>query len=157
MDKEPGISGYPAFGVRNFERLYGNPQDAALRAEYVRRGIIPTNNLFLYIVDEPKPELAPGIRNTFDYRQRPFGTVISQLRDNSPNLWEQAKKVAAESTRRTTEFSDLLFEGRADEAMLLRAGVDEAYWAKAEVFDTVFRIIAPQLEALGIDPVEVCK
>lgn len=150
-------SDYPEYGWKILDRLYAHPQDAELRAGYIQRGLIPTNNLSQYFVDDPKPELAPGIRNPFDYRQKPFGPIITRFRETYPDLWAHARETAAESERRVSTYSDLLFAGERDKAMTLYADLEEAYWTRAKAYDQVIRIIAPQLEAAGIDPVEVCK
>jgi len=158
MDKYPShFSDYPEYGQQIFDRLYAHPQDAKLRDEYIQRSLIPTNNLSQYFVDNPKPELAPGIQNPFDYRQKPFGPIITEFRETYPDLWARAIETAAESERRVSTYSDLLFAGEQDKAMTLYADLEEAYWIRAEVYDQVIRIIAPQLEAAGIDPIEVCR
>lgn len=158
MSERVGSSpNYPDYGMRSLDYFYGGQERHDQRKAYEERGLIPTNNLSLYIVDEPEADIGPGIPNHIDYRQRPFGVVIEQLRLSQPELWEEAKRTAAEHTAIMTAFSDLLRTGQKDVARQLEVMADEAYWAKGAVYDKVIRAIAPALEAEGIDPLDVCK
>jgi len=140
----------------NINYFYGHAADAETRIEYFRRNIIPTNNLSLYIEDDPEPEMAPGIANPFDYRQRPFGPAIVQLRQTHPELWGQAKAAIAQRHEVFDRFTSLLHSNQRSQALALQAEAEAAHWQQAEVLDRVFRIVAPQVEALGVDPLQLC-
>jgi len=155
MSKESFPNDYPDYGIRNLDYFFGREADSKTRAEYLRRGLIPTNNLSVYFVDEPLAELAPGIPNTYDYRQKPFGATIQNFKQAHPDLWEAAKASAQETTSAMRQHTKALLEHT--DATDLQMAADQASWNKAEIYDRVFRIIAPQLQAAGIDPLEVCK
>jgi hypothetical protein len=156
-ERMPKESPYPSYGTRNMDYFLGHPADADEREAYERRGLIPTNNLNLYIVDEPNPEFAPGIPNPHDYRQRSFGPIIEALRQTYPELWEKAVGAIRQAQVRLEEYSALLTEGRKkEEEAELAATAEEAVWERRKACDEIFRIIAPQMEAAGLDPMEIC-
>ena len=153
LSKEPK---HPDYATRNVEYFLGHPSDAEDREEYERRGPVPTNNLNLYIVDDPDPEFAPGIPNPHDYRQRSFGPIIETLRQEHSELWDEARDAIQLSNALLREYGRLLSEGKKDEAAGLSVATDEAVWTRREACDRIFRIIAPQMQAAGIDPLEIC-
>ncbi len=150
----------PGYAQRILDHFMGRPEDAEMRAEYIRRGLVPTNNLSLLIVDDPASEIAPGtgIANPFDYRQKPYGHIIDALRTGQPDLWEHAQEVAAESAR----ISELYWQTASDQGLEspetagIAAQFEAAGWIKAEVYTQVMHILGPQMEAEGLDPLELC-
>jgi hypothetical protein len=150
-----------SYDQRLFEHYMGRPEDTEKRAEYVRRGLIPTNNLNLLIVDEPAAELAPGagIPNPHDYRQKPYGHILEDLKTNQPEVWEQAKEVSAQSRALMSSYWDTIsgdHDTKSVEAKEIAAQCEATGWAEAEVYTCVMQILAPQLEAEGFDPLEIC-
>lgn len=147
------MSDMPEYGIRNLDYFYAN---GPKRQEFIDRGLIPTNNLSLYIVDEPVAERVTGIPNTHDYRQRPFGPVILALREQFPELWDQAQATARINSDVLQAFADKLFAGGGKDPGLYELA-DITYWHNAQVYDRIFRLIAPRLIELGIDTLDVCK
>ena len=141
------------------DRFLSNPNDSNDRQEYIRRGLIPTNNLSLYIVDDPPSVLVPGtdIKNHFDYRQQPFGPMIERLHHEYPELWEQAKLVAQERSDMMSQYWNALATGEGLAAATMKPNVEEAIWRQAEVYTEVITVLAPWLLEAGIDPLDVCK
>lgn len=159
MTQELGPKAYPDYAVQILDYFYARPETAEERLQYTSRGLIPTNNLAMYIVDSPNPELVTGtgVKNHYDYNQRPFGPVITSFRETNPGLWERAKAAAALSEQLSSRYAELMFSGRREEAEAIAPSSSEAYWAKAAVFDEVIRYIAPDLQDLGIEPLDLCK
>lgn len=153
-ERIPREPAYPDFGKRILDAFY--PDHDEQRKAFEDRGLIPTNNLNLYIKDDPKPELDLGFPNIHDYRQRSFGFAIEELKNEHPDLWERAKVAIAESGRLRSKYSDLLWEQKREEAKAMEEALDSAIWAARQACDEIFRIIAPKLEAVGIDPLEIC-
>lgn len=149
----------PTYEQRLFDYFMGRSEDAEKRAEYIRRGLIPTNNLSLLIVDEPEAELAPGIPNPSDYRQQSYGHLVIALRENQPELWARAKEVAANTEAVQREYWDTMVSQGAEsaEARELAAQVEGVGWTKAEVYTEVMHILGPQMEVEGLDPLDICQ
>lgn len=147
----------PDYGMRILDYFYKEgSSDQKNRDDYLKRGLIPTNNLSLYIVDEPKTEIGPGIRNPFDYHQKPFGVIIENFKSSNPELWNDAKTTKENYNEAIQNYVTLLQSGKpispdvkSDAEMLLLR--------KSEVYDKVIRIIGPQLLAISIDPLDLCK
>lgn len=143
-----------------FDYYLSKPEDRTRREEYERRGLIPTNNLSLLIVDDPPEELVPGsgIANPFNWRARPYGHLIASLKANHPELWRDAQTKNAARVAIVNDYWRVLhIEGLESEAasQLERAG-SQAAWDEAETFTKIIKILGPQLDAMGISPVEVC-
>lgn len=152
----------PSYAERLFDHFMGRPEDTEKRAEYMRRGLIPTNNLCLLIVDEPAAEMVPGtgIPNPHDYRQKPYGHILEALKTDQPEVWEQAKEVTAQRTARMSSYWGALFRDRYaenPETQEIAAQCEAIEWDEAEVYTCVIQILAPQLEAEGFDPLEICR
>lgn len=156
MSKEHAPTELPAYGMDILNTFYGGPADADKRAEYLKRGIIPTNNFARYVINDPEnmPTNAPDSHN---YLHKPFGPALEDFRQTHPELWEQARKTSLVSRELMVTFTELLGDGERERAMAMRTDVDEAHWAMEEACDAAFRILAPQLEAQGIDPLDVCR
>ena len=151
------VESFPnSFGQANFDYFYGRPENSERRQEYLDRGLIPTNNLCLYFFESSQKDLAPGIPNHYNYHNRPFGQILQTFRDNNPELWEEARQAAEVSSAAMKEFSDHLFARESELAEEKRPRVVELSWVEAEVFNRVFDIIAPELAAAGINPLDVC-
>lgn len=152
----------PTYEQRAYDYYLGRPDQAEKRAEYISRGLVPTNNLSLLIVDEPRAEIAPGtgIPNPYDYTQQPYGPMIEALKNDHPELWEQAK----EATAKCTELLDLHWDTiskdndtTSEAAKEIASQCEIAGWHKAEVYTQVIHILGPQLDAAGIDITEICR
>jgi hypothetical protein len=142
----------------NMDYFYSSPAAAEQRQRFIDRGITPTNNFGLYFVDKPAREIAPGtdIPNPHDYNQRPFGPAINWLRTTHPDLWEAGKAAIADNNEHMRRFTDLLFKGEREAAEAMHDEVDASFWRRAELMDQAFHLILPELEAAGVDPLDVC-
>src|SRR6266536_5986888 len=97
-------------GAAILDTFYGSDGDAERHQQYLDRGIIPTNNLCLYISSSPgKPEY-------YDYSRHEFGPIFQALRDTQPELWAQVDAASRESGRLRQEYADLLFSGQSEAA-----------------------------------------
>lgn len=145
---------------RLFDYFMSRPQDAERREEYVSRGLIPTNNLSLYIVDEPNVEMIPGsgVNNPWNWRQKSFGHLIEALKTDQPELWQQAKEVSATVSELVTKYFEVASANgiESSEARALALQSQVAQWEYATVYTRVIEILGPQLDAEGIDPIELC-
>lgn len=148
----------PAYVKANFDYFYPSQADRELRQEFIRRDIIPTNNLRKYFDLSQKEYWKPGVRNPFHRNTHPFGHIISRLMTESPELWERA--VAAEQgyeQARKQHSAALLVHGRdSDVVASLKAALDEATWHNRAVMSEVFTVIAPQMEFENFEPVSAC-
>lgn len=145
----------------NLDYFLSRPEDMPLRDAYMQRGLIPTNNLGLYIVDNPSPEYAPGtgIPNPYDYRQLPFGPMIKRLQAEQPELWQAAKRAGHQSSELAQQYWAIITEAQrtaGEEAEALGVKSDEAMWAKEEAYNQVIETLAPWLEEAGIRPLDLC-
>jgi len=143
----------------NLDAFYRSPGLAEKRQEFIDRGITPTNNLSLYFKDQPAREIMAGtdIPNPFDYNRFSFGPAICWLRDTHSDVWEEGKEVIAYNVEKLGRYADLMFSGKREEADAMREEVDEAFWRQAEVMSRAFNLMLPELEAAGVDPLDVCR
>lgn len=155
------VTDYPDYAQRNFEYFLGREDSRGKRAEYASRGLIPTNNLSLWIVDNPSPFLVAGldIPNPQDYRQKPFAHIFEALKTDHHELWQRAIETARINHDNVKQFTDLIFSTRdaeTEKALALGAKCEVSYWAQAEVYTELFNILAPQMIAEGHNPLDVC-
>lgn len=151
----------PDYAKDNFDYFLGTSNDSAEYDKYKRLDIIPTNNLCLYMVDNPAAELAPGYPNPDDYRQKKFGFVIEGFKEEYPELWAKACGVMAAYCELKNKNLDLMFIKDKTDVIIQKMSdneilLDELFLAKAEVCSDVFKIIAPQMKAYDIDPISIC-
>lgn len=133
------------------------------RAYYESRNLTFTNNLHIWFVDDPKPEIYEGIKNPYDYRQREFGPVLERFRAEYPDLWKEVQQAVAAQKGAlaieidrfntgsiTPEALQEYFDEQKDRSRELKLRADEV---KSRAFD----IIGPMLVEAGIEPVAVCR
>jgi len=155
LERDNNTQILPDYGMKILDHFYPEGTRQEERDYYLSSGLIPTNNLSMYIVDEPKAEWAPGVKNPFDYRWKTFGGVIEKLKTSNPELWEEAKKINEESDVSGQNFIKLLDSKKPIDPEVFSAG-DRLQLRKSEIYNKVIRIIAPQLLEQGIDPLDVC-
>ena len=141
----------------NLDYFCGRPQDADRRQSFIDRGITPTNNLNGYFVVEPGTLVCGDFPHPLDYSRKPFGPVLQAFREQFPDLWEEGRQASAASGDLMRQLWDLYQSGDRDAAKAIEPQADEAYWRQAEVMDRAFQLLVPELEAAGIDPLDVCK
>lgn len=150
----------PPYEQRLFDYFLSRPQDAERRAAYISRGLIPTNNLSLYIVDDPNAEIIPGsgVSNPWNWRQKSFGHLIEALKTDQPELWERAKEVTATSGALIKKYWEVASTNGLEnsEVVALQLQCNTAQWEHATVYTRIIEILGPQLDAEGIDPIELC-
>ncbi|HSX33011.1 MAG TPA: hypothetical protein VLF91_01595 [Candidatus Saccharimonadales bacterium] len=140
-----------------FDYYLGRDDQADQRAEFEANGWLPTNNLSLYIVDEPKEELVAGtgIPNRCNYNARPFGHIVRRLRDERRDLWEAAKSTAAVKIERMDAYIKAL-QGKDPVAAELAAQVDTAQAEKNQAYTDLMLVLGPWLVEEGFSPLELC-
>lgn len=135
--------------------FFSDPRKADERARYEATGIIPTNNLYLYFLDQPDDRDESPAR-AYDYKLRPFGEVFEAFKENDPALWKLANQVASSSRQLTEEQLRLLHEGSIAEARAYQAAITVGEGVRAAVFSYVLERLAPDLQARGFKPIDVC-
>lgn len=133
------------------------------RASYEARGITFTNNLHLWFIEESQREIIPGFANPYDYRNRPFGAVIEDFRQNHPDLWQAVRDAA--SARRTdmNAYAELLQRNDITPEILQEyEDMQRDYSARLQeqsdiVKSQAFDVIAPMMINANLDPLDVCR
>ena len=125
--------------------------------QYRERGLVFTNNFRLIFCTSTLEEILPGTPNPYDYRYLPYGAVVEKFREENPDLWERARIAGEHATAAMTAYTGPLFEGREQEAEAMLPAAEQAAWDENEVLTEAFKIIAPQLETAGIDPITICR
>jgi hypothetical protein len=148
--------GLPAYAARNYDYFLSQQGRVDERAEFIRRGLVPTNNLRQYFDDSQPLELTPGHPWPLNRHNQPFGPIIDELRAEQPELWERAASIYQTTSQLSKQYRDLLWGGKRDEADQVAAAFDDQVWLDREIFSEIFLIIAPRMEAKGIDPLSAC-
>lgn len=151
----------PDYAKDNFDYFLGTSNDSAEYDKYKRLDIIPTNNLCLYMVNDPKPELIPGYPNPDDYRQKRFGFIIEGFKEEYPELWAVACNAMAKYCELKNKNMDLMFIKDKSDVVIQKISdnkvlLDELFLAREKACSDVFKIIAPQMKAHNQDPADIC-
>ena len=85
---EPAPSEY---GYVN-EYFLSTPSNESQYDEYRSRGLIFTNNLYVYFREESQVPFANGQPNVYDYRVRPFGPAFTEFIEAHPDLVDRLKE-----------------------------------------------------------------
>ena len=149
------LNNLPGYAVRNFDYFLGRPDQADKRAEMMARGLIPINNLGLFFTEQD-PELAPGIRNPMCRANQPFGHLIDRLCEGQPELWQRAVEAEQASVDASNALWRTLEAGDPNARATVMEAAKATHWHRTEVLNEVFRILAPQMEAEGLDPLSAC-
>jgi|GEM_PF-1240005 len=148
---------------RVHDYFFSDPESQDKRNYYEHRGLTFTNNLHLWFQDDPEPELLSGVKNPHDYHQRNFGPVLEKFREEHGDLWREVQQAVAIRKGAITGYAELFKEGKPNrdefEAFLSAQGdrSRELEQYADEVKSRAFAVLAPELIAAGIDPVDVCK
>lgn len=150
----------PDYVRANFEHFYHRPNDRQKGLLFIRLGITPTNNLHRYF-DETQGEFlpdAPTVPNWQHRNSHPFGHIIDRLRVEQPDLWARALKSERDYKTAYSEHKEARSSNEhTDHIPLVTAkALEAATWHNRAVMSEVFSIIAPQMQAEGIDPVTAC-
>ena len=127
----------------------------AIREEYKRRGLTHTNNLKLYLTENPKPEAMPGYPDAYDYRHRIFGHIIETFRIDYPDIWGKVQESFVVKNAAEREYLHMQMYGyfQADE---YGEFAEECGWTFIQATSEAYDVLAPMLEAADFDPLEVC-
>jgi hypothetical protein len=131
----------------------GAPEE---RQGYDSRGLVNTNNLPLFFMDEPFTQTTPGFPNLYDYNQREFKDIFIQLKNDRPDLWEQGVHAQTERTTSLDDQMDALFSSPGSDPAAVIALLAKADWERKALFTEIFDSLVPMLVQDGIDPLAIC-
>jgi hypothetical protein len=131
-----------------------------LRAnDYKDNQLVRTNNLRLYITDDPVRAITKGYPDLASPVQKRAGEIIRDLKDRDPELWQRATSAAIVNNEQAQYENDKLDALLGNTSINIQEALDSVkplLLQRETVLTEVFDALVPYLAADNIDPITIC-